>query len=160
MILLNMVTTIEVAGIASFVVKEKFRERETTDGVKIAWVGSNFRKNFFSKTEKDIAPATLRIQNLIEESPDTPILAELGDAAETKLAQLWELLRKQGSGEKGILLVDGWMNIAYILDKTGDHGDLWVVHAYCYVGRGGWNIGARSIMSPGKWGAGLRVISR
>jgi len=139
--LLEAITTIEVAGVTSFVAKDKFREGKATDGVKIAWLGSNFENNFLGKTEQNVAPATLRIQKLKKDSLDTPIISELGDTAETTLAQLWELLKLQGSGQGGKLLVNGRANIAYIRDKNDL---LSAVLAYCYADCGGGDVGAIS----------------
>lgn len=155
--LLELVTTSEVAGVSSFIAEEKFREGKTTDGVKTVWFNDNFKKNFLGKREQSIAPATLRIQKLKKDSFDAPILAELGDAAETTLAQLWELLKKQGSGQKGTLLVNGWANIAYIRDKNGN---LWAVRAGWDSAYDGWDVSALSVGSPGRWIAGSLVVSR
>ncbi|MFA6278757.1 MAG: hypothetical protein WCS97_01940 [Candidatus Paceibacterota bacterium] len=155
--LLNFVTTTNVSEVTSFIVKDKFREGKTTDGVKIAWLGSNFKENFLGKTERGIASATLRIQKLTKDSLDAPILTELGDTAETTLAQLWELMKLQGSGQEGKLLVNGWANIVYIRDKNEN---LWAVYARWSSGSDGWVVGAYSVESPGRWGADFQVVSR
>lgn len=155
--LLDPVATIEVGEVASFIANDKFREGKTTDGVSIAWLGSNFENNFLGKTEKDIAPATLRIQKLKKDSLDVPIIAELGDTAETTLTQLWELMKLQGSGQKGSLLVNGYANIFYIRDKNDV---LWAVRARWRAGHGGWGVGAFSVEDPGRWDADLQVVSR
>jgi len=155
--LLDPVTTSEVAGVVSFIAKDKFREGKTTDSVKIAWLGSNFENNFLGKTEKDVAPATLRIQKLKEASLDTPILAELGDRAETTLAQLWELMKLQGSGQNGVLLVNGYANIFYVRDKNDV---LWAVYALWYSVSDGWDVGADSVEHPRRWDVDNRVVSR
>jgi|GEM_PF-757151 len=155
--LLKSITTIEVASIASFIANKKFREGKTTDGVKIAWLGSNVKENFLGKTEADVARAILRIQKLKENSLDTPILTELGDTAETALAQLWELLKKQGSGKKGKLLVDGWANIAYIRDKNNV---LWAVHAFWNSDHVGWVVEASSVGNPIRWSTDVQFVSR
>ncbi len=155
--LLEAITTAEVPSIASFVAKEKFRSGKEIDGVKIYWLGDNFKENFLNKKETDIAPATLRIQKLKNSSLDTPILAELGDKAETTMAHFWELLKQQGSGQKGNLLVNGYANIAYIRDENGV---LWAVHARWSSGNVGWIVYAISVENPNKWNADSQVVSR
>ena len=155
--LLALVTTAEVTSNESFVVAEKFREGETTDGVKIAWVGGNFKQHLLGKTETSVAPATLRIYKLKEDSFDAPVLAELGDTAETTLAHFWELLKKQGRGQKGKLLVNGYANIAYIRDASGTR---WAVSAYWCAGLDGWFVEAYPVTDPIRWLADRPVISR
>ena len=155
--LLEAITTAEVPSIASFVAKEKFRSGKEIDGVKIYWLGDNFKENFLNKKETDIAPATLRIQKLKNSSLDTPILAELGDKAETTMAHFWELLKQQGSGQKGNLLVNGYANIAYIRDENGV---LWAVCAYWSSGRDGWDVVADAVECPDEWNADDQVVSR
>lgn len=155
--ILTLVATVKDVAVESFVALDKFREGKTTDGVRVAWFGDNFKKNFLGKTEKSVAPTTLRIQKLEKNSPDAPILTDLGDTADTFLANLWELLKKQGSGQKGILLVNGYANIFYIRDV---HNELWAVHASWDAGNDGWYVGADSVTSPGGWDAGCQVVSR
>jgi hypothetical protein len=143
--LLEPVTTVDVEGIDEFVASGKFREGETIDGVKIWSLGGNFKTSFVGKSEKDIAPATLRIQKLRKASLDTPIRNDIGaDNEETALGQFWELLKKQGQGQAGVLLVNGWANIFYIRDQNGT---LWAVLARWFSGLG-WCVGADSVSFP------------
>jgi hypothetical protein len=155
--LLESVSTIEIGRITSFVAKEKFRELETTDNVKIASLSDNFKNHFLGKRETDIAAATLRIQKLRESSRDEPILAALGEAAETALAQFWELLKSQGSGQYGQLLLNGWANIVYVRD---DKDKLWAVGARWLADFDGWYVETYSVESPRGWLLGNQVISR
>lgn len=157
---LEFVQTVEVQGCDGFTAKEKFREGKTTDGVKIAWLGSNFKGNFLDgkgKVEESVSPATLRVHKLKTASLDAPMLAELGDTAETTLSQFWELLKKQGTGQKGPFLVNGYANIAYIRDMNGT---LWAVDAGWGSGRGGWCVEAFSVSGPDGWRADCLVVSR
>jgi hypothetical protein len=155
-LLLQPVTTVDIIAIDEFVARDKFREGETIDGVKIYWIGQNFKTNFLGLVEKGIAPATLRIQKLKKNSVDTPIMGELGETARTKLAQFWEQMKKQGQGQKGALLVNGHANIAYIDDENGT---LWAVAAFWSSG-GGWRVEASSVAYPGEWDADYQVVSR
>ena len=153
--LLQPVTTVDVVGIDEFIARDKFREGETVDGVKIYWIGQNFKTNFLGLVEKGIAPATLSIQKLKKNSVDTPIMGELGEAAKSHLAQFWELLKKQGQGQKGALLVNGYANIAYIDDENGTR---WAFNALWDSGNG-WNVAADSFAYPFEWSADFRVVS-
>lgn len=154
--ILTLVTTVRIAAGGRFVVAEKFRIGET-DGVKIAWLGDNFKTNFLDKIEENVKAAELKIHRLEQDLLDAPIIAELGDVAETTLADFWELLKKQGLGQKGGLLTNGYANIAYIRD-TND--ELWAVRADWGAGSGGWSVEACSVTDPIRWSAGLQVVSR
>lgn len=155
--LLTLVTTVKVATVEHFVANEKFIEGKTTDGVKIAWIGDNFKANFLEKTENGVETTELKIHKLDQDSLDAPIIAELGDADETTLAHFWELLKKQGSGQKGDLLTNGYANIAYIRDENMG---LWAFYVHCRAGSGGWGVGAYSVEDPLRWDAGNQVVSR
>ena len=44
---------------------------------------------------------------------DAPIITELADTCEITLGQFFSLIQKQGKGEEGVLLTNGYANIAY-----------------------------------------------
>ncbi len=136
----------KVGRINAFEAKNKFCKGKTVDGVKIAWLGPNFVKNFLEKTEKNVAPAT-----------DAPILTERGGTEETTLVQFWELLKKQGRGQSGELHVNGGANVKKIRNVNNN---LWAVNAYWNAGYRGWSIEAGSVASPYRWVADFRVVSR
>ncbi len=142
--LLKSVT--EVGGINAFEAKNKFRKGKTVDGVKIAWLGPNFVKNFLEKTEKNVAPAT-----------DIPILTERNNTTGMTLAGFWELLKKQGGGQSGDLFVNGYANVADIRDVNDKP---WAVNAYWNVGYRGWSIEAGSVASPYRWNPDFRIYFR
>ena len=154
---LTFVATFRHAAGGRFVAAENFREGETTDEVKIAWIGDNFKTNFLGKIEEGVTAEELKIHKLDQDSLDAPIIAELGDAAETLLADLWELLKKQPKGEGGKLLVNGYANIAYIRDMNGV---LWAVNARWHAVHGGWRVEAYSVSYPDGWRAAHQVVSR
>ncbi|MGI0134738.1 MAG: hypothetical protein ACREBW_07270, partial [Candidatus Micrarchaeaceae archaeon] len=139
--------------------KDKFRERKSVDGVQITWIGSNFQNNFGRKVEENVAAAELKIHKLLEASRDMPIIHELGgeEVAETTLAHMWEMLKRQGRGESGTLLVNGYANILYIRDVNSV---LWAVDCGWHSVNRGWGVGAGSVGFPGRWGGGGRVVSR
>ncbi len=156
MSLLIPVATIEVDGIVSFVTKEKFRERTVTDGVRFVWTGENFDEHFLSKIEKNVPAASLCIQRLRKASSDSQIIAKLPDTHETMLSHCWELLKKQGSGEKGALLVNGCGNIAFIRDEKNI---LWTMHFCWHIVVDGWGVEAHS-QNSWEWHANYQIISR
>ncbi|MHB1163168.1 MAG: hypothetical protein ACYCZZ_01405 [Minisyncoccota bacterium] len=117
--LFEPITTINVGEIPSFAPKGKFREGSVTEGVKIAETCSDFKRNFLVITQTNIAPTTIRIQKLKKQCASREIMEKLAAACEIMLAHLWELLKAQGAGQPGPLLVNGCKNIAYIRDKKG-----------------------------------------
>lgn len=156
MLRLTLISTIEVPAIGAFSVDTHFRVGET-DGVKISWIGEDFRRAFGGRVEDSVAEATLHVHKLIETETDVSIIAELGGEAmaEVTLGQLWCLLKAQGYGQEGNLLVDGRVNIAHVRAA-----DLWSVYCRWLSLYGGWRVRAGPMMGPGRWGGGDRVVSR
>jgi len=151
--LLKLLRTVSVGGAERFVVADHFKVGN--DKVKINWIGDNFKSRFGKKIERAIRPAKLAVQELGEASLDAPILAELGERAETSLAHFWALLLQQPNGEAGTLLTNGRANVCYVDD---DEGVRWAVLAVW--GDDGWCVRADSVRGPGGWGAGYQVFSR
>ncbi|HOX40943.1 MAG TPA: hypothetical protein PK263_01995 [bacterium] len=155
--LLEFVTAIELPAIETFSASDHFQVG-TVDGVTIGWIGDNFRQAFLGKTETCVVSATLRVQRLIKASVDAPIIAELGEAqVETSLAHLWELLKLQGHGQKGVLLTNGWAYIFYIKDAAGV---LWAVYCDWDSVAGYWSVEAYPVAYPYRWDDGHWVVSR
>lgn len=156
--LLEPITTIAVPAIETFIAGAKFALGET-DGVKIGWLGDNFKTNFGTKTENGVTAQNLRIHRLRKYSVDAPIIAELGgeELIETNLATMWEMMKKQGHGEQGDLLVNGYANIFYIRDSAGA---LWAVDCSWYSFNGDWNVHAYPVANPYRWIEGDQVFSR
>jgi len=154
--LLKPIGTTSLPALLAFNAEEKF-QLGTTDGVKIWGVGPNFKTHFLDKKEKDAPAVELRIHQLRRSSKDPSIIKALGGIkiVETTLGQMWEMVKKQGTGQTGDLLVNGWANIFYIKD---DDGILWAVR--CRWRGSGWGVEARSVSDPDDWTAGSRVFSR
>jgi hypothetical protein len=140
----------------TFVAKEKFKTRKTPDGVKLYYVGDTFSEHFLGQTENGLASTALKFHTLTKDSLDAPIIAELGEAHETKLAHLWKLLVNQGQGQEGPLLTNGYANIFYV---RGKDDVLWAVDASWFDGIG-WGVEADSVGRPDGWSDGRRVVSR
>lgn len=155
--ILGFVTTVKVDGVKEFIAADKFKAGETVDRVKYyPSFGDNFTKYLLPKVERNVVAVDLRVHKLLRNSLDLGIRAEIGeDNEETSLAHLHQCLKRQGNGEKGDLLTNGWANIFYIRDTDGN---LWAVSA-CW-GDGGWRLAAGSVVHPNDWDADGQVFSR
>lgn len=138
-----------------FVARDKFVVNTGKKAlVKISYLGNNFQNWFLGKIEEPAVKMSLRYAELVESSVDGPILAELGDTAETTLAQMHALMERQKNGENGALLNNGHANIFYVRDINGR------LRAMYVRWRGdGWDVGARSVAHPDEWCDGYRVFS-
>lgn len=160
--ILELISTVAVGATTDkFVAKEKFvRDTGCKAKVKISYLGDNFLGWFLkgdSKTEDPINEQTLRYSKLRESSVDGPIIAELGGAekSETTLSEMFSLMEKQGKGEDGVLLNNGYANIFCIKDSAGVLRTVSV----CWSG-GGWRVNASSVEDPRRWSDGDQVFSR
>ena len=160
--ILELVSTVVVpATTGNLVAKEKFvRDTGRKAKVKISYLGDNFTEWFLSvsgKTEDPITEQALRYHKLRQSSVDGPIIAELGGAekSETTLSEMFALMEKQGKGEDGVLLNNGYANIFYIKDQNA------VLRAVCVFWYGdGWFVVAYSVEDPYRWRDGNQVFSR
>ncbi len=160
--ILEFISTIVIpATTGKFVAREKFvRDTGRKAKVKISYLGDNFTEWFLSdsgKTEDPISEQTLRYSKLRKASVDGPIIAELGGAekSETTLSEMFALMEKQGKGEDGVLLNNGYANIFYIKDQNGVLRTVVVIWIDV-----GWDVDADSVGDPGSWRDGRQVFSR
>lgn len=126
--------------------------------VKISGLSSDFEESFIGKTEAAIAEkTTFFYHKLMKNTADESIIAEIGgkEKAETTLTEMFFLMKRQGNGNSGLLLANGYMNIFYIRDIDGL---LWAVS--CAWLNDGWYVDANYIDDPDHWHAGLQVFSR
>jgi len=151
--ILAFVGTVAVPATEKFVAKDNFQVGKAG----IGWLGDNFKTWFLGKTEGSAEESVLRYHELTESSLDTPILAELGDKAETTLADLFHLLSLQANGQGGVLLANSYANIFYVRDASGE---LRAVSACWDAGGGGWRVDADGVAYPYGWPADGRVFSR
>ncbi len=154
-------TTIIGIPVGRFVARDHFKvgtNKKAKDKVKIAWLSDSFKSWFLDKVEEQAGgDSVLRAHKLISASTDVLIIAELGReaTAETALAEVFALMKKQSKGEQGSLLVGGYANIFYIRDSVS------VLRAvYVYWLDDGWHVYASSVAVSDEWNAGYRVISR
>jgi hypothetical protein len=151
--ILELVGIVKIPATSKFVAKDYFTT--SIKAVKFAWIGDNFKQHFLHKVEEPQGEMELRVSQLKKNSLDKPILAELGDKAETTLSAIWELLTKQPNGESGVLLTNGYANIFYVRDAKGV---LWAVSAGWHGD--GWSVDAYSVEAPLEWYEGYLVFSR
>lgn len=160
--ILELVSTVRISATTiKFIAKEKFvPDLSDKAKVRIRFIGENFTSYFLSgngKIEGPIPETTLRYHKLRQSSEDGPIIAELGGGkkAETNLSEMTSLMERQGRGEPGVLLNNGYANIFYIEDQNG-------VLRTVLVGwdGGGWDLGAGPLEVPRRWGVGFQVFSR
>lgn len=155
--LLRLMSTESVSATQSFKSADNFKVDTKKAAVRIYYLGDNFKKHFGRKEEGASEAVDIKVHKLLEGSLDAPVITELADKCEIMLGQFFALLSKQGKGETGPLLTNGYANIAYIRD---DEGILWAVSAYWYSDRGGWYVVAYSVEHPGRWIGGIQVLSR
>jgi hypothetical protein len=147
-------STAAIPHAESFIASEHFKEDITpTAPVKISWLGATFARRFAVKVEA-ADDTSLQTHVLNNPSNSGQILGELGARAESKLADIWCLLRLQANGESGALQTSSAPNLFFVRDGAGDLG---VVDALW--GGAGWEIGASPVGNQRAWTSGTRVFS-
>ena len=120
----------------------------------IVYVSENFKQWFVPKVESLGTEITLRYAKLLEASLDAPIIEELGNTAETMLAYIAALMKRQKTDKSGALLTNGYANVFYVKDVMG------VLRAVdVYRRDDGWLVFASSVSHPRRWHDGYRVFS-
>jgi hypothetical protein len=139
-----------------FIAAERFKENISPAAeVRISWLGATFMRRFAVKIEDDPGDVMLQTYALNRPSINSQIIAEFDDRDETKLADLWCLLRLQASGEDGVLQTNGVPNIFFVRDAAGVLGAIDAIWAGA-----GWEIGASPVEGERQWPSGSRVLSR
>jgi hypothetical protein len=147
--------TSALPGNGKFVAREHFKEDVSSMAeVRISWLGATFMRRFAVKIEDDPGDATLRTYALNRPSSDIEITAELDVNHETRLADLWCLLKLQPNGEDGPLQTNAVPNIFFVRDAAGVLGTVDVIWAGA-----GWEVGASPAEGQRQWSSGSRVIS-
>ncbi|MFK4719420.1 hypothetical protein ABIE89_000520 [Bradyrhizobium niftali] len=144
----------ELLETEAFVARERYQEDITpTAKVRISWLGATFMHRYAVKVETEGDPS---LQTYILRNPSSAvdISRELGARDETRLANVWCLLRLQANGESGALQTNSAPNIFFVRDGLGDLGVVDVLW-----GGAGWEIGASPIGNQRTWPPGTRVFS-
>lgn len=145
--------TARYAG-GKFVAKQSFTKDNAK--VKFGYIDERIAK-LFGNVKEDVPTGELAVHTLMCRVHDPEIMVALGPQAKrfTKLGQFYMMLESQGLGQEGSLLVNGYANIAYILDENGAP---WAVDARW---RGvGWYVYVDSVAYQFTWHAGLQVLSQ
>jgi len=152
---LRLLETVSIpATTEKFVVAKHFKDG-TTDGATYL-TGLDFKSWFFTKVEKPTSAMTLSsYQPLQSLTNDLTIIAELGGEkkVETTMSAIHVLLKKQGNGQAGPLLVNDCYNIFYVRDAVGILRGVGV--RYC---RDHWFVLAYSLCLI-NWATDCRVFS-
>lgn len=146
--LLKFIRQVSLPAIPKFVTADKFCEGETIDGIRVAWLGSNFKVNFLKKKEEAVPALNMREHELVTWSRDPAIITELGGEGqvETTLGQFWEFLK---TADQTLV------HVRHIRDVNGV---LWAVLGYWDVD--GLGVGAYPLDDPDAWYTGYRFLSR
>jgi len=157
--LLEAIATILIpATTEKFVASEKFVLNygyKAKPGVRISFLGDNFKEWFLGKIEEPMAEITLRYAKLLTASLDDSIRAEIGtEYEETALTHIFALVERQLNSKAGPLLTNQW-NVFYMLDALGV---LRAVHVRWHGG--GWRVDANSVDYPSRWHEGYRFFFR
>ena len=160
--LLEFVASREVGAAAEFDIGDHYRKNNPY-GVKVTYVGGNFKKIFGKKIEKNVVAATLKAHRLTRGAKDPEIIKNFGEGHATFLAWFWELLLLQPNGPDspaGVLLTNGYANILEVPNPDNPE-ELWAVRAF-WDGDG-WGFGAYPGSAPVGWAArrpGVQLFGR
>lgn len=146
--LLRFIRPVSLPAIPKFVAAEKFREGETVDGIKVTWLGDNFKTNFLKKVEDPVPALEMREYKLVGAFRDPAIVTELGgeEQVETTLGQFWEFLK---TADQTLV------HVRHIRDVNSV---LWAFDGYWRDG--GLNAEALPLDCPDGWRVGGRFLSR
>lgn len=145
----------------SLIAKDEFvRDVSRSAKPRIGSISENFRAYFLSgegKVEGVATEVSLRFYTLLKPAVNASIVAELGGEgkSETTLTDMFILMKRQGNGWIGDLLVNGYSNIFFINDNMG------VLRFVSVTWTGGsWSVDAGPISCPRGWRGGDVVVSR
>ncbi|HMF66198.1 MAG TPA: hypothetical protein VK602_01145, partial [Phyllobacterium sp.] len=88
-------STSAIPHVEKFVAREHFKEdvSSATD-VKMSWLGATFMRRFMATVEEDGGFASFQTYALSRLSSDKEIILQLGQGHESKLVDVWCLLRR------------------------------------------------------------------
>jgi hypothetical protein len=148
--------TVVIPATAPFAVSANFRPDMTPETrVHIASVLPNFVRWFFDKNESAAPSSMMEWFELQRSGSNSTILQKLGGAAmaETTLASAYWLMLQQNAGQAGPLAANGWGNVFYARDATGELRSV-NIH-WC---DGGWSVDALQINAAAEWPIRDRVF--
>ena len=139
-----------------FVAKESFTKTNTM--VKFGYIDEHLPK-LFGSIQEDTPAGALAVHRILRTSHDPDIMVAMGPQARrfTRLGQFYQALEAQGQGQAGLLLVNGYAKVAYILDEDGAP---WAVSARWDVAYGGWCVSVYSVAGQSVWVADNQALSQ
>ena len=149
-------TTSALRAEGAFVAHDRFRkDASNRSEVRISWLGARFGRRYLAKVEPPLEAASLQVFVLDKPSRSAAIAETMHHPYETRLADIWCLLKLQPNGEPGALSVKATPNLFFVRDAAGALGVVDVLWSGA-----GWEIGASSIARNRPWSAGRQVITR
>ena len=142
--ILTLLRTVRIAAQPAVTTSEDYFKEA---GVVVMW--DNFKAQFLGLEVPATDEVELAVRKLEEGSLDAPILAELGEKAETSVSQFKAFLAANRKSQE-------W----FIFYLRGKDGNLWAVHARWRSALGGWFVHACRVGGPDRWDAGRPVGSR
>ena len=142
--ILTLLRTVRIAAQPAVTTSEDYFKEA---GVVVMW--DNFKAQFLGLEVPATDEVELAVRKLEEGSLDAPILAELGEKAETSVSQFKAFLAENRKSQE-------W----FIFYLRGKDGNLWAVHARWRSALGGWFVHACRVDGPDRWDAGRPVVSR
>jgi hypothetical protein len=141
---------------SKFVAKDRFREDVSTGSeVRISWLGAGFGRKYLAKIEQVFEVVSLRVFVLDRPLRSVAIAAAMRHPYETRLADIWCLLKLQPNGEPGALSTNATSNLFFVRDAVGVLGVVDVLWSGV-----GWEIGASPLTRHRSWSSGRQVITR
>lgn len=155
--LLKRVTTVATPDIKRFVAADVLGSTGVNkDGVKIAYLGDNFKRVFSNLVERDVPAGELAVDRLEHYATTLDIASTIPEAKRVvTMGQIYWLVRDQELNGSGPILINGWANLGL---AYGNDGNVWLVDAYRYGV--GWYFDANPLDSPDSWCDGNQVLSR
>lgn len=149
-------TTSALRGEGAFVAYDRFREDVSSRSeVRISWLGAGFGRRYLAKVEPPADVVSLQVFVLDKPLRSVAIAETMHHPYETRLVDIWCLLKLQPNGEPGVLSVNATSNLFFVRDAVGVLGVVDVLWAGA-----GWEIGASPITRNRPWSPGRQVITR
>lgn len=146
-----------LGAVERFVVADVIKLGNEIGGIKIGWIGDNFKRHFLDVVEENVPARDLPGNTLAQYARDEPIINALGGTmkdlgpAATALAHLFGMIPL---GPAGPGLFNGYANIGYAVSPVDQ--EPWAVFWYVHVGE--LHVFARPASSPRAWDGGFRVF--
>lgn len=128
----RLITTTE-----GFYVAQRFRLSESHEEVSIVSVDPQFSERTEGLWVQECADCPVRIWETPEFTSDLAVRRHFVSRVETGYAETWEVLKLQGKGGPGSLVVGNVANIAYLPDTKGT---LMAVSFIWLLADNGWEI--------------------